>query len=127
VPQLRGKTLDQAQSALAAAGLTVTVRGVNANVDKNVVADQSPDVGANLAPGSTVSIQVGTGSTAIPDVLNQPRDQAVRTLQNSSFRAVLRDVRDPRVPANSAVGTKPPAGTVLPRNSDVELDISAGR
>jgi serine/threonine-protein kinase len=127
VPQLRGKTLEQAQSALAAAGLTVTVRGVNANIDRNVVSDQSPDVGTNLAPGSTVSIQVGTGSTTIPDVANLPRDQAVRTLQNNSFRAVLRDVRDPRIPAGSVVGTKPAAGTAQPRNSDVELDISAGR
>src|SRR5262249_30358636 len=68
VPQLRGKPLDQAQSTLAQLGLTLTVRGVNANVDKNVVADQSPDTGANLAPGGTVTLSVGTGSTAIPDV-----------------------------------------------------------
>jgi len=127
VPQLRGKTLEQAQSALSAAGLTVTVRGVNANVDKNVVSDQSPDVGANLAPGSTVSLQVGTGSTTIPEVANLPRDQAVRLLQTNSFRAIPRDVRDPRIPAGSAVGTKPAAGTPQPRNSDVELDISADR
>ena len=127
VPQLRGKTLPQAQEALAAAGLTVTVRGVNANVDRNVVSDQSPDVGANVAPGSTVNIQVGTGSTAIPEVANLPRDQAVRTLQNSSFHPILRDVRDQRVPAGSAVGTKPEAGSIQPRSTDVELDISTGR
>jgi serine/threonine-protein kinase len=127
VPQLRGKTLEQAQAALAAAGLTVTVRGVNANVDRNVVSDQSPDVGSNLPPGGTINIQVGTGSTVIPDVLNLPRDQAVRVLQNSSFHAIPRDVRDPRIPAGLAVGTKPVAGSVQPRNTDLELDVSAGR
>jgi serine/threonine-protein kinase len=127
VPQLRGKPLDQAQTALAQAGLTVTVRGVNANADKNVVFDQSPDAGASIAPGGTVALQVGTGSTKIPDVANQPRDQAVRTLLNSSFRAVLRDRRDPRIPAGSAIGTTPPAGTLQPRGAEIELDISAGR
>jgi eukaryotic-like serine/threonine-protein kinase len=127
VPQLRGKTLDQAQAMLSQMGLTVTVRGVNVNVDKNVVADQSPDVGAALPPGGTVALSVGTGSTTIPEVLNLPRDQAVRTLQNNSFRPILRDQRDPRIPAGSAAGTKPPAGTVLARGSDVELDISSGR
>jgi beta-lactam-binding protein with PASTA domain len=127
MPQLRGKPLDQAQAALAQLGLTVTVRGVVANVDKNIVADQSPDVGATLPPGGTVSLQVGTGSTAIPEVLNLARDQAVRTLQNSSFRPLLRDLRDARVPAGSAIGTKPQAGTAVPRGSDVELDISSGR
>jgi serine/threonine-protein kinase len=127
VPQLRGKSLEQAQAALAQAGLTVTVRGVNANVEKNVVADQSPDAGASLAPGGTVTLSVGTGSTSVPEVAGQSRDQASRTLQSNSFRTVLRDQRDPRVPAGAAIGTKPPAGTVLPRGSEVELDISQGR
>ena len=34
VPQLRGKTLEDARAALQAAGLTLTVRGVNVNVAK---------------------------------------------------------------------------------------------
>lgn len=127
MPQLRDKPLDQAQAALSQAGLTVTVRGVNANVEKNVVADQSPDVGTSLAPGGTVTLSVGTGSTAIPEIAGQPRDQASRTLQSNSFRPVLRDQRDSRLAAGTAIGTKPRAGTVLPRGSEVELDISQGR
>jgi serine/threonine-protein kinase len=127
VPQLRGRTLDQAQAALAAAGLTVTVRGVNANVDKNVVVDQAPTAGATLQPGGTVALQVGTGSTTVPDVSNLPRDLALQQLQASSFHVTSRDRRDPRVPAGAAIGTTPPAGAVLPRGSDVQLDISSGR
>jgi serine/threonine-protein kinase len=127
VPQLRGRSLDQAQTALAADGLTVMVRGVNANVDKNVVVDQSPPAGATLQPGGTVIVQVGTGSTAIPDVSNMLRDQALQTLQNNSFHVTPRDRRDPRIPAGSAIGTNPPAGAVVPRGADVELDVSSGR
>ena len=41
---------------------------VPANVDKNVVVDQSPDVGAAVPPGATITINVGSGSTAIPEV-----------------------------------------------------------
>jgi hypothetical protein len=124
VPQLRGKTLEQAQAALGSAGLTVSVKGVNANVDKNVVADQTPDVGAPLAPGSTVTLLVGSGATAVPDVSNMPRDQAVRTLQTNSFRVNVRDRRDPRIPAGVAIGTVPAAGSVQPRGSEIELDVS---
>jgi serine/threonine protein kinase len=127
VPQLRGKTLDAAQVALQSAGLTATVRGVNANVDKNVVTDQSPDVGATLAPGTTVTIVVGTGSTSIPDVANMLRDQALKTLQANSFHVTVRDRRDPRIPAGEAIETVPKAGFAAPRGSEVELDISAGR
>jgi eukaryotic-like serine/threonine-protein kinase len=127
VPQLRGRTLEQAQAALAAVGLTVTVRGVNANVDKDIVADQSPSAGAALQPGGTVSLQVGTGATAIPDVTNLPSVQAQQLLQNSSFKVSLRERRDPKVPAGAAIGTNPDAGTILPRNAVVQLDISSGR
>jgi serine/threonine-protein kinase len=127
LPQLRGKPLDQAQAMLASAGLTVTVKGVNANVDKNVVADQNPDAGATLAPGATVTLLVGTGSIAVPDVSNKPRDEAVKTLQSNSFHVVVKQKRDARVPVGIAIGTLPQAGSVQPRGSEVELDISAGR
>ena len=127
VPQVRGRPLDQAQAALAQAGLTATLRPVNANVDKNIVADQMPSPGATLNPGGTVTLLVGSGSTAIPDVTNQSRDQAAQTLQANSFRAIQRDRRDPRIPSGSVIGTTPAAGTIVPRGSEVELDVSAGR
>ncbi len=127
MPQVRGRTLDQAQAAVTQAGLTVTVRAVNANVDKNVVADQMPTAGATLNPGGTVTLLVGSGSTAVPDVANQTREQATQILQNNSFRVTARDRRDPRVPAGNAIATAPAAGTVLPRGAEVELDISSGR
>jgi serine/threonine-protein kinase len=103
------------------------VRGVNANVDKNVVIDQSPDTGTAVSPGGTVTLSVGSGSTAIPDVANMNRDQAIKTLQSNGFKVTTRDRRDPRIPQGNAIGTNPAAGTVQPRNSEVELSISAGR
>jgi len=127
VPQLRGKTVDEAQAALKSEGFTSSVVGVNENVDKNVVARQMPDAGALLPPGSAVTIVVGTGSTALPAVTNLPRDQAVATLQNNGFKVTLVNRRDPRIPAGVAIATNPPTGTVLPRGSNVELAISSGR
>ncbi len=127
MPQLRGKTLDQAQATLSAAGLNANVRNVTANADKNIVADQMPEQGATLQPGGTVTLLVGTGQTAVPDVANTPRDQATRTLASNSFRVSVQQRRDNRVPAGDAIGTNPPAGTVLPRGADVALVVSTGR
>lgn len=127
VPQLRGRRLDDALAALQAAGLTATVRGVNANVDLNVVADQTPDVGAAVAPGTTVTVIVGTGETPVPDVTGRPAEQARLLLQQNSFRVNAVNRRDPTIPAGSVIGTNPAAGTVIPRGSAVELSISAGR
>src|SRR5262249_31523716 len=94
VPQLRGKTLAQAQAALQADGFTSAGPGPNLNVDRDVVAAQSPDANAAAAPGTLVTIVVGTGATTIPDVSGMPRDQAARALQNSSFRVTVRQRRD---------------------------------
>ena len=127
VPQLRGQTLDQAQSALAQAGLTMTVRGVNANADKNVVVDQSPAAGATLPPGGTVALQVGTGVDDDPRREQPAARPGGQTLQNDGFRVRERDARDQRTPAGLAIGTNPQAGVVLQRNSEVELDVSTGR
>jgi beta-lactam-binding protein with PASTA domain len=56
-----------------------------------------------------------------------PRDQAIRALQNNSFHVTTREQRDARVPAGSGIETRPAAGTVATRNSDVQLSISSGR
>jgi hypothetical protein len=66
-------------------------------------------------------------SVAIPNVGNQARDQAILTLQSNGFAVREHDQRDPRVAAGAAIGTNPPAGTAVPRGSQVELDISTGR
>ena len=127
VPQLRGKTLEDARATLQAAGLTMTVQGVNVNVDRNVVANQSPDAGVSLPAGSTVTLMVGTGNVTVPDVAGRSRDQAIKLLQDDSFKVSVRERRDPRVPAGQAIDTQPAAGLVIARGSPVELSISAGR
>ncbi len=127
VPQLRGKTLDDARAALAAVGLTTTVRGVNVNVDRNLVAGQTPEAGTSLPPGGTVTIMVGTGNVEVPDVAERPREQALKLLQDSGFRVTVREQRDQRVANGQAIGSRPAAGVVIERGSPVELLISSGR
>jgi serine/threonine-protein kinase len=126
VPQLRGRTLQQAQAAIATAGLTVTVRGDNVNADRDVVAQQAPEAGDPLPPNGTVSIVVGTGNTAIPNVTGRPRAEAARILQDNSFRVTVRERRDPRVPAGQAIETRPDAGTPHERRAEVDLFVSTG-
>jgi serine/threonine-protein kinase len=65
--------------------------------------------------------------TAIPDVSSRQPEQARQLLQQNSFRVNVVNRHDPRIPAGQVVGTNPPAGMVLPRGSEVELTISAGR
>jgi serine/threonine-protein kinase len=124
VPALRGKSLEDARAALQAAGLTMIVRGINVNVARDVVADQSPAAGTTLGPGSTVTVMVGTGNVTVPDVAGRTQQQATRLLQDDGFRVTARERRDPRVPVGNAIETRPPAGTDIPRNAEVDLFVS---
>jgi serine/threonine-protein kinase len=127
VPNLRGRTLPEAISAANAAGLTVTVRGVNVNGEPNRVIDQSLAAGSSVAPGTTINLSVPTGNVAVPNVAGQPADQAARTLADQGFRlGTTRSRREARVPAGIAVATQPAAGTIVPRGTAVELVISSG-
>jgi serine/threonine-protein kinase len=127
VPNLRGRNLQEAIAAANAAGLTVTVRGVNLNGEPNVVLDQSVAAGSSVAPGTTVSLSVPTGNVAVPNVAGQSADQAARTLADQGFRlGGTRSRRDPRIPAGAAAETQPPAGAVVPRGAAVDLVISSG-
>ena len=127
VPTLRGKSLDDARAALQAAGLTVIVKGVNANVGRDVVFDTTPAAGTPIPPGTTVTVMVGTGNVTVPDVAGRSQPQATRELQDNGFRVVTRERRDPRIPAGSAIDTRPAAGNEIPRGAEVELTISSGR
>ncbi|HEY3062241.1 MAG TPA: protein kinase [Chloroflexota bacterium] len=127
VPQLRGKSLDDARAALQAVGLTVMVRGVNVNVERNVVADQSPDAGGAVPPQGTVTIMVGTGNVAVPDVAGRTQPQATRLLQDNGFRVNVRERKDQRVAQGTAIDTRPAAGAVIARGAEVDLTISSGR
>jgi serine/threonine-protein kinase len=127
VPNLRGRSLPEAISAANAAGLTVTVRGVNQFGEPNIVLDQSLAAGSAVAPGTTISLSVPTGNVAVPNVAGQSADQAARALGEQGFRVgATRSRREPRVPAGVVVETQPAAGTIVPRGTPVELVLSAG-
>ena len=70
---------------------------------------------------------VGTGNVTVPNVAGRPQLQATRALQDDGFRVTTRERRDQTAPAGSAIETRPPAGNVIPRGSEVELTVSAGR
>jgi serine/threonine-protein kinase len=127
VPNLRGRNLQDAIAAANAAGLTVTVRGVNLNGEPNSVLDQSVAAGSAVPPGTTITLSVPTGNVAVPNVAGQSADQAARALAEQGFRlGNTRSRREPRIPAGVAVETQPAAGAVVPRGASVDLVISAG-
>ena len=62
VPDLKGDTATQAISELTAVGLATHIEHRAQCVDLGLVIDQTPSAGTSVAPGSTVTITIASGT-----------------------------------------------------------------
>lgn len=93
------------------------------------VVAQSPAPGIVVEGGATVSIQVSTGpvTRTVPEVAGVPLEGAAFNLGKAGFVLGTITLSDnPTVRKGSVVGTDPPAGTVLPRDTAVNMVVSSG-
>ena len=80
VPDLKGKTIPEATSALTAVNLTLdtgdvgTVQGKPEDADH--IVSQTPDAGTKAKPGDSVSVKVGVEMVAVPAVTLHSFDEA---------------------------------------------------
>jgi beta-lactam-binding protein with PASTA domain/tRNA A-37 threonylcarbamoyl transferase component Bud32 len=84
---------------------------------------------ALLAVAGFIGYQVVAGgetSHDIPDLRNQPEDDAIAVLNELNFEVVPRDARDDDVAAGNVIGTEPAAGESLEEGSEIVLITSLG-
>ncbi|MDT7650440.1 MAG: eukaryotic-like serine/threonine-protein kinase, partial [Pseudonocardiales bacterium] len=91
------------------------------------ILSSTPGPGVDAPGRSQVAVVVGIAQTTVqvPDVSNQDPDSAEQQLTNSGFRVQRQDV-DGTGQEGSVLGTNPPAGSRVQRNSQVVLQISRG-
>jgi serine/threonine-protein kinase len=127
VPELIGLTEGAAQQALTAANLAyVEAQQPSSDADRGHVVAQSADPQSPTAPGSVVTITIGTGMTLInvPDgLVGKTVDEATQTLKAAGF-AVLPVEADGTQPVNQVIGTDQPAGKALPEGTPISLQYS---
>jgi serine/threonine-protein kinase len=129
VPDLTGKTVDEATSALAAVQLQANVadREYSESVDAGVVIKWSPTSGTHH--GDTVDLTVSSGPRprTIPDLTAMTLDQATAAI-NALGLTPSQDSRfDDTVPKDKIIGTRPPVGTQVDRGSSVVIVTSKGQ
>jgi serine/threonine-protein kinase len=99
VPDVTGKTYDEASSTLQAAGLKVTRTDKESDQDPGTVLGQNPKGGVQVATGSSVALIVAKApsTVAVPDVTGEDVATAVRKLSSEGFEInqQTRDVDSP--------------------------------
>jgi len=97
VPNVEGKTEDNARNAIEGAGLRVgNVTQEASDKPAGTVLSQSPAANKHVDKGSAVDLTVAKGVT-VPDVTDKPEDEARATLEGAGFTVKVRkrDVTDP--------------------------------
>jgi eukaryotic-like serine/threonine-protein kinase len=130
VPDLTGKTLAQAQTAIEAAGFTVgdVTEAADDAVPAGSVVSQDPAAGATADKGSAVALAVSTGPAAVqvPNVMGMDVADAQQALTEAGLGYETAYEYDLRAPADQVMGQLPAPGEPAAKGSSVGLLVSKG-
>lgn len=140
VPQVVGQTQGFAVNKLTGIGLKPALHNVGSSQPAGIVVAQKPPAGKEVDKGSTVTLNVSTGtpsttttapstttaaSVTVPRVAGLVQTPALKQLNTLGLRPQV-TYRTSSQPVNRVLQQSPAPGTSLRRNSHVSLVVSAG-
>jgi serine/threonine-protein kinase len=132
VPDLRGKTLEEARTLLLELGLTIgTITQQNDDtVAENTIISSSPKAGESVLGGATIDLFVsqGSGAVTVPNVQGQTRDAAVSLLEGDPFKFIVTvvDEASTTIEKGRVVRTAPVIGSPGTKGGSLTLYVSSG-
>jgi serine/threonine-protein kinase len=120
VPDVTGKTFDDASAALTAAGFTVSrVDDFSATVDNGKVIGTDPPANQNANRGSQVVVHVSKGpeTVKVPNLVGQTLEAAQQALQAQGFEVDTQSY----LPGRLVRAQSPAAGTTVNKGTKVTL------
>ena len=128
VPQLAGKTLDEARAEVADEefGVRAAEERFDEAVPDDRIIEQSPAAGRELKEGRSVKVVVSKGPAprGVPDLTNLDQAGAEKALTDAGFVPKVVPQPDEQKP-KGAVLTWSPTGT-LPKGTEVNVTVSGG-
>jgi beta-lactam-binding protein with PASTA domain len=129
VPDLRAKTLEEAEQVAHDIGLIVEVEepGVfSSSVAPEAVAAQEPHPGFHVKTGSSVKVRLSLGNkrTEIPDLTDESQQSALRALERTGLRPGARARVMYQSSGDRVIATDPPIGSSIPPSQEVNLLVN---
>ena len=130
VPNVSGKTQDEAVSLLQSLGFKTHVESkADARVEPEHVIDTEPSANASVSEGTDIAVNVSTGPdrAQIPNVANFSPDDAERKLNDAGFENVVR-TNGASEPNQKDLVTKtvPPADTTQSVATEITIVVGTG-
>ncbi|MCR4397254.1 MAG: PASTA domain-containing protein [Candidatus Saccharicenans sp.] len=131
VPDLAGKTLDQARQELQKRdlGLTVSSYQFSEELGRGRIISQDPAPGSRLKVNRQIAVVVSSGSeaVAVPLYAGKSLEQATLDMRQKGLsRGPISQIHSRRYPAGRIIAQNPPAHTVVERNHPVGFLASQG-
>lgn len=134
IPDLTGRTVEEAKTALEQLGYTVNVgQPISSQQTAGTIAAQLPSPNTTVNKGTTVTITPSAGSTegagefTMPDVTSMPIDTAIAELTKANFSGTIRQFTEPATaesPAGTVVRTDPEPGINIPGDSEIKIYVA---
>ncbi|MEP6892902.1 MAG: Stk1 family PASTA domain-containing Ser/Thr kinase [Gaiellaceae bacterium] len=127
VPDVVGKSRDDAIAILVKAGLEPNPQPVPSNQPADIVVAQDPHGGVVVVDGSRVRINISKGpkQVVLPSVIGLLYDQASAQLQAAGFGVKRNDV-DSTEPANTVIDQAPTGNALVTQGTTITLTVSKG-
>jgi len=127
VPDVRGRSVTDAVTALAQLGLNPRVVRIFSPEQPDTVTGQFPSPGDKVVKGTSIRINVSRGAkpVPVPDVTGQPYANAKSALEGQGFVVTRLDIQSDQA-KGVVVSQDPPPGTDVSKGSKVTLSVSKG-
>jgi serine/threonine-protein kinase len=128
VPNLVGRSSDEARQAALSRGLLVRTQPVQADDPAGTVISQRPEPGTVLAEGRPVTLEVSAGPppVAVPGVVGRLEADARAALEAAGFEVSATRHTDEEVPAGRVAAQEPGEGDHAAPGARVSLQVSDG-
>lgn len=129
MPDVTGRTLEDARNALTTLGLLTDVEYQESDIDKGVVIRAGTEAGDSLQEGSTVMLYVSAGKQGVevPDVTGRSLEEATQKLTSAGFQVSKTESYSDSVAAGKVILQSPAGGTKAPDGSTINLTVSMGK
>jgi serine/threonine-protein kinase len=124
IPQVVGKKIQVATSALTDLGLLVTTKEKYAEkITEGLVIAIRPAAGTITASGTAVELVVSKGPppVEVPSLIDLPKNKAINVLKGLGLQPKVLEAA--ATPLNRVYSQDPPAGTMIPKGSTVIIRI----
>lgn len=134
MPDLTGKTIQEAKNMLESLGLTISTQNseFNDKVENGKIINQTPSPGSKVDQKVKISVSVSKGQeekmVKMPDLLGSSETAAIKALHDNGLEVgTIERVADDKYPKNTVSWQLYKAGDKLKESTPVDIIISDGK